>query len=133
MGTNVYMCKIPTQAELDVIKEKIDKLDFRDAIYAIEDLKNQSEIHIGKRSAGWKFLFAENPRYYEETKESILKFLHSPGYILKTEYGEKINPDEFWDEYVEAFKDGLDGQTYKFYDREHITSEGLRFTIGNFA
>ncbi len=32
------------------------------------------EVHIGKRSCGWKFLFAPSPQHYGETKESILRF-----------------------------------------------------------
>lgn len=133
MGTNVYMCKIPTQEDIDAIKRKLDKLEYQKVIDAIEDLRSASEVHIGKRSAGWKFLFAQNPKYYTETKKDISRFLRSPGWVLKNEYGETINPDNFWDEYVEPFKNGLDGVEYRYYDREYLTDEGLRFTTGNFS
>lgn len=46
MGTNVYMCKIPTQEDIDAIKRKLDKLEYQKVIDAIEDLRSASEVHI---------------------------------------------------------------------------------------
>ena len=96
-------------------------------------------MHIGKRSCGWKFLFAPSPEHYDETKESILQFIHQDGWQLFDEYGDKIDPDKFWDEYVTCMEDGWTGETYDRWEREqghyyhsaasyeHVTSAGLRF------
>ena len=108
----------------------------------IEKTRKQiyEEVHIGKRSCGWKFLFAPNPQHYEETKESILKFIHRDGWLLLNEYGKKIDPDRFWDDYVTSMEDGWTGETYDEWERkrghyppfpcagyEHVTPAGLRF------
>lgn len=98
------------------------------------------EVHIGKRSCGWKFLFAPSPEHYEETKESILQFIHQDGWYLLDEYGDKIDPDKFWDEYVTCMEGGWTGETYDRWEREqghyyrvsvasyeHVTAAGLRF------
>lgn len=92
-------------------------------------------LHIGKRSGGWKFLFAPNPKYYNETKESIDKFLNRPDVSIWDEYGNEILPFEFWEDYGNQ-----EGYTLKTYweahnqysvdpdSYEHITEEGLRFS-----
>jgi len=160
MGTNVYMRRIPTSAQKEDLKQLLKK-QYEEAIESIdrdEDLhparedwrladeiektRNRiyEEIHIGKRSCGWKFLFAPNPQHYDETKESILQFLHQDGWQLFDEYGDKIDPDLFWDEYVTRMEDGWTGETYDKWEREqgnyyrvscasheHVTPAGLRF------
>ena len=120
MGTNIYMRRIPTAEQKEELKRmlkqqyedtvaSIDRDEGLDSAYAdwslsdeIEKTRKQiyEEVHIGKRSYGWKFLFAPNSQHYEETKESILKFIHRYGWLLLDEYGKKIDPDRFWDYYV---------------------------------
>ena len=160
MGTNVYMRRIPTAKQKEELKLLLKK-EFKAAIESIdkdEDLRPAEsdwhlsdeientrkriyeEVHIGKRSCGWKFLFAPNPQYYEEAKESILQFIHQNGWQLFDEYGDKIDPDLFWDEYVACMEDGWTGETYDRWEREqghhsyisvasyeHVTPSGLRF------
>lgn len=54
MGTNIYGRKIPTKQELQSISEMV----LEGNLFAAKQQINQYEqIHIGKRSAGWKFLF----------------------------------------------------------------------------
>lgn len=133
MGTNVYMQRIPTESELNEIKANIDKLDFQKASELME--KYRSEVHIGKRSGGWQFLFAPNPEYYEETRESIDKFLHRKDWELVTEYYDYITPEDFWQDFVEDFKDGYSHESYiqahpmedRWPSLEHY-SDGLRFS-----
>jgi len=159
MGTNVYMRRIPTEAQKEELKRLLKK-QYEDSIESIdrdEDLRPAEgdwqladeiektrkriyeEVHIGKRSCGWKFLFAPSPAHYDETKESILQFIHQDGWQLFDEYGDKIDPDKFWDEYVTCMEDGWTGETYDRWEREqghyyhsaasyeHVTSAGLRF------
>ena len=161
MGTNVYMRRIPTAKQKEELKcllkkqyeDVVDSIDRDVGLHpALEDWRLADEIektrkriyeevHIGKRSCGWKFLFAPSPQHYKETKESILRFIHQDGWLLLDEYGEQINPDRFWDEYVACMEDGWTGKTYDEWERkqghyyrvscasyEHITPEGLRFS-----
>ncbi len=95
MGTNVYTRRIPTAEQKEELKRLLRK-QYEDAITSIErdeDLhparedwqltdefektrkRTYEEVHIGKRSCGWKFIFASNPGHYDETKESILQFI----------------------------------------------------------
>ncbi len=161
MGTNVYMRRIPTAEQKEELKRLLKK-QYEDTIASIDrdkgldpayvdwSLSDEIEktgkriyekVHIGKRSCGWKFLFAPSPQHYEETKESILKFIHRDGWQLYDEYGDKIDPDRFWDDYVICMEDGWTGKTYDEWERkqghyyrvscasyEHITPEGLRFS-----
>lgn len=137
MGTNVYMCRIPTESDLTNIKKAVDRKDFT-AAKLLMDIAEE-EIHIGKRSGGWKFLFAPNPQHYEENRKSINKFLHKKGWVLRNEYGETIPPEYFWKEYVEDFEGGYDHDTYiqdhpyedRFTKREHYSEDGLRFSCTN--
>ena len=59
-------------------------------------VKVYDEIHLGKSSCGWKFVFQEQEQYhnFEEFKDFIL---NSKEYIIKDEYGRKIKPQELLD------------------------------------
>lgn len=87
MGTNYYARILPTKER----KEKLKKLIDEDSFDEIEDLYQElyvdTEIHLGKRSAGWKFLFNPNyEKYYPLTKEGLLKFLNRDDVIIYNEY-----------------------------------------------
>lgn len=94
MGTNYYARILPTLEEKENLKKLIDSDDF----YAIEkevqrlygestEYDKGAEIHLGKRSGGWKFLFNPNyERYYKLTKEGLKEFLNKPNVIIYSEY-----------------------------------------------
>lgn len=104
--------------------------------------KGETSVHIGKRSAGWKFLFAPHPELYDRTKASINRYLKLNKENFYDEYGEKVDLEEFWED-IDWRKDGYDAKSYlkkreengeiisdwdrKFWDTEIITEEGLRF------
>lgn len=75
MGTNFYARIIPTKERKEHLKKLIDNDEFD----LIEDKIKElycNEIHLGKRSSGWKFLFNPNhEKYYKLTKEGLRKFL----------------------------------------------------------
>jgi hypothetical protein len=52
-----------------------------------------TNIHLGKRSMGWKFCWNFHKDKYYNDKESLLEFIRS-GRIVN-EYGEEINVEEF--------------------------------------
>lgn len=163
MGTNIYMRKIPKaerkkelieliekqyQQRIDSVKEDLGRCsgDLDGSLdEEIDSLCQQiyEEVHIGKCSLGWKFLFAPNPQFYQERKGSILAFIHSEGWTLIDEYGETINPDKFWEEFVVSHEKGFTITTYQAwqiqhgetvqsrgFSFEHETPEGLRFANG---
>ena len=160
MGTNIYMRKIPKAERKKELMELIVKQYQHRIGSIIEDVgrcpgeSNRSldedidslrqqiyeEVHIGKCSHGWKFLFAPNPQFYQERMDSVLAFIHSEGWILMDEYGESINPDKFWEEYFVSHEKGFTIATYQEWQIqhgetnqsegtsfEHETTEGLRF------
>ena len=53
-------------------------------------VKIYDEIHLGKSSVGWKFVFQEQEQYhnFEEFKDFIL---NNDEWIIKNEYGEEIS------------------------------------------
>jgi len=83
-----------------------------------EALDEFKEIHIGKSSVGWQFLFNHNNwKYYQPTQESINDFLQREilaGGAFIDEYGEKVSLKDFWD-MVESEKDGWDLKSYSQY------------------
>lgn len=89
MGTNFYL------------KERIDKQKKDYLKLLIEDEKWEEvkdslpkEIHIGKRSGGWKFLWdCHKFNYYEPNKESLINWLHSGD--IYDENGTKFTVNQF--------------------------------------
>lgn len=139
MGTNVYFYK---KVESDIKNQILEDLEtcgnlpnMKDVIDGfIENHPEYNEVHIGKRSAGWQFLFArEILNFCEPNKESILNWL-STG-IIQNEYGETLTPEKFWQEYVVDFQYGMDyNEYYKKHPEDHYERaydeiiNGLRFT-----
>ena len=93
-------------------------------------------IHIGKRSSGWKFLWNFQDGKFYTNKEELLKFIRS-GRIVD-EYGEIQNTEEFikmaleWgqpdgcvlnQEYIDKHKSNHSSYISSYYDKE---VDGLR-------
>ena len=137
MGTNYYARIIPTKERKDKLKSLIDEDKF-DEIKALVNKTYSSpeydydekayvggEIHLGKRSGGWKFLWNPNyykvlkghmewedieggkrghwvddgfevAKFYDLTKESIKKFIDREDIVIYDEYGDKQDKEEFW-------------------------------------
>ncbi len=80
-------------------------------------------LHIGKSSAGWKFLFQLYRDFYSNI-ETLKKFLK--GKQIENEYDEPISKKQFWKmvEYKQKITDPVSEQDimkidgYSFYDRE---------------
>ena len=105
MSTNFYaIFKVDDEVKQQ-IKDKIDANDFKGA----QELFPITEVHLGKRSCGWKFLFNHNDwKYYKDLK-SLKKFIKE--HEIKDEYGKTITPEEFWQD-VKDFESGIDGKEY---------------------
>ncbi len=132
MGTNYY--RIPSVQEMEQKKSKliedIKNLDispssivfnfkivgetFEQISYWDEFTENTS-IHLGKRSGGWKFLWNFHDNKYYSNKEELFNFIKS-GRIVD-EYGTELDIEEFITMSLEwGQPDGFDGEKYR---REH--------------
>ena len=111
MGTNYY--RIPTVEEMEERRARLEKrvaeLDM--SVDNIErnfntiptgdweydspwsEFTNETTIHLGKRSMGWKFCWNFHKDRYYKDKESLIQFVRS-GRVIN-EYGEELTPDEF--------------------------------------
>lgn len=138
MGTNFYARIIPSRQRKEEIKKLIDSNDFKAITEAVKDTYGtfetyvdtalvQGEVHLGKRSGGWKFLWNPNmhiirnghleeqeiekghtfSRYIPEpntafyvyplTKQGIKNFIDREDVEVFDEYGDKQDKEEFFD------------------------------------
>lgn len=93
MGTNYYARIIPSKERKEHLKQLIDENKFNEIqeevnlMYGSDtQYSNGAVIHLGKRSAGWKFLFNPNfEKYYPLTKEGLMNFLKRDDVIIYSE------------------------------------------------
>ena len=150
MGTNYYARILPTKERKEQIKRAIDADDFstiRDLVaetyngerpYDMKDIM-KGEIHLGKCSGGWKFLwnpnvypirkchFEDTPDgrrtikfdsdeayyLYPLTKKGIKAFIDREDVVIYDEYGDKQDKEEFFQMALDwNKKDGYDSDSY---------------------
>jgi predicted AlkP superfamily phosphohydrolase/phosphomutase len=145
MGTNYFGIKKKTKEEVQEIDKHWDNirvaLEYRklgDIIEEAETLKekeNQLRVHLGKSSAGWRFLFNHNNwKYYGPSEKSIREFMNSCETIIN-EYGKEVDIDEFW-ETVHSKKNGWNMEQYSQYEidqaikkRDGLIEDPLNLTL----
>jgi len=112
MGTNYYRIpKSPEMVErhqklvdrvsrLDVWNPSLTSRNFADIegegfdmLTPWDEFTKEINIHLGKRSGGWKFCWNFNNNKYYSNKEELLKFIRS-GRVVD-EYGEQHDVEEF--------------------------------------
>lgn len=103
MGTNFYHKTPLTKKEIQHLKDSItedpDLTNLKELIEVYSE-KNKV-IHLGKRSAGWQFLWnLNNKLFYDSNLKSIRKFLEHAGGWIEDEYGDKYTIDEFFNDEV---------------------------------
>lgn len=130
MGTNFY--RVPQGHEMikreQKLRMRIDAMDsvnpeqiergFRsisvgewDSMSPWDEFLDGTNVHLGKRSGGWKFLWNWNDSKYYKTKEELFKFIRS-GRVVD-EYGRVIDQEEFIQMALEwGQEDGWDNETY---------------------
>ena len=73
MGTNFYVKIKLTEDQKKSINEYLSKDDYKSAR---DILDNTNDIHIGKHSYGWKFLWnVNNFKYFGKSKKEIFDWL----------------------------------------------------------
>ena len=141
MGTNYYWRPLITEEEREKLLEKTKNVKTLQEIkdFICNDIleERKPEVHIGKSSCGWQFLFYLGIRKYtcgqSLKKEDIDKWFRSG--IIVDEYGDEISVDDFW-VLVDTKKNAMDDDQYykknpkdayycRGYDRQ---IDGLRFT-----
>lgn len=153
MGTNYYARVIPTKKrrlqlcmlineskDFDNIINEVNKTYGNCELHSSEDII-EGVIHLGKRSAGWKFLWNPNiwiehtghiengkyvsdppiPRYiYPLTKKGIKEFIDRADIEIYDEYNEKQDKDIFFKEAVEwttwKGKEAWDSKSYEEWE-----------------
>ena len=144
MGTNIYARVNPPKAEREKFVLKVKAIVDSDELFVISKLNDllqeykddSPEVHLGKSSCGWQFLWAPNPKWYDNTKASINEFLRRDDVVLYDEYGEYLTPEQVWEKFGNTKGDTHESYLQKhpeerrYYTRsdyETITKEGLRF------
>jgi hypothetical protein len=121
MGTNYY--RIPSVEEMEKRKQElinnINSIDISQLSIesnSIWDLfTDGTNIHLGKRSSGWKFLWNFNDKKFYSNKEELLNFIRT-GRVVD-EYGNEMDVEEFITmALVWGQPDGYDHEKYR---REH--------------
>lgn len=121
MGTNFYMKRIPTEDDIQKINELTTQRLFNELQNYVTEINE--EIHIGKRSGGWKFLFNhQDGKYFDpHHQESLKAWLDDPHYKIVDEYGEEYTFEEFWQmtrEWDANPRNNWDSTAYAKYERE---------------
>lgn len=148
MGTNFYLRKKVSNKDKEELLSYLDSkyAELRKQIntnpyglrYALDDFYYEvtsdlcpynNDIHIGKRSAGWQFLWDyHGGKYYRASLEDIKKFLSNPDYEIVDEYGETFTFEQFFNEEVGKSlyegKNGLEEGLSSYF----FISDGLRFS-----
>jgi hypothetical protein len=151
MGTNYY--RIPTVDEMESKKEKLIKhiedliltpfnIERGFRVIQVDEWSSESpwdsfiedtNIHLGKRSSGWKFCWNFHNNKYYSNKEELLKFIRS-GRVVD-EYGQLQDTEEFikmaleWDGIIadeEYFKKSEKPTWFNWRDHVDKVVDGLR-------
>lgn len=93
------------------------------------------EIHLGKSSAGWLFLFRDNEEFhtYPQFKKWLENNVDTGEYLLFNEYNEEVSKEELINiiETKQKSKNCLNNPDNFNYRVKNI--DGYRFTNGDFS
>ena len=145
MGTNFYaqakITKKQRENAKQLLNEAMKMIDNNDIIChndnVIDNLSYDlrealsTEIHLGKRSYGWQFLWNfNNGKYYAKTLASIKEFLKDK--TIYDEYDNIYTLDQFFNDEIGhcLYKTNelLDGSEGEYHD-QYTYNDGLRFSV----
>lgn len=95
--------KARIESYIEDMKEAVSKEDFTkfsntldDLVYDWGETKNETVVHLGKRSSGWAFLWdLNNMKYYKPSLNSIISFIKENDAVIEDEYGAEFTLDDF--------------------------------------
>ena len=147
MGTNFYCRKIDRKhrkmfsKDLSALNEHISlnidnpEINFLEEVnkFILDYYNLEKEIHLGKRSYGWQFLWDyHNGKYFNPDLNSIKKFLSQDDIIIYDEYKNFYEVEQLFNDelasclYKDAMHDdGMDGEYSEYYFK---SEDGLRFS-----
>ena len=147
MGTNFYCRKIDRKyrkmfsKDLSALNEHISlnidnpEINFLEEVnkFILDYYNLEKEIHLGKRSYGWQFLWDyHNGKYFNPDLNSIKKFLSQDDIIIYDEYENFYEVEQLFNDelasclYKDAMHDdGMDGEYSGYYFK---SEDGLRFS-----
>ena len=147
MGTNFYCRKIDRKyrkmfsKDLSALNEHISlnidnpEINFLEEVnkFILDYYNLEKEIHLGKRSYGWQFLWDyHNGKYFNSNLDSIKEFLSQDGIIIYDEYENFYEVEQLFNDelsnclYKDAMHDdGMDGEYSGYYFK---SEDGLRFS-----
>lgn len=160
MGTNYYGRIIPSAERKEKIKKVISDGNFKEIKHLIDKTYGRigfdydeneltgGEVHLGKNSSGWKFLWNPNIyqrnkghmewkeiekghkighyvpdgydvlKVYDLNKESIKAFIDREDVEIYDEYGDKQDKEQFWELALKQNPDDWDGDAYSEFEIE---------------
>lgn len=110
MGINYYLKSRVSESRKNQLKELVDKEDWNVLKDSIPE-----DVHIGKASKGWQFIWNANDfNFFRPNETSLRNFLKTG--IIEDENGKQYTADEFW----ELIKDSLyEGMTLEFFYKKN--------------
>ena len=145
MGTNYYARIIPSVESKTKLQQAIESNDSKTVIDLVNKMYSRlhlndnelvgGEVHLGKRSGGWKFLWNPNVyvtreiykdndtgeyrlgKYvgkflYELTRKGIKEFINRDDVVIYNEYNEILDKDKFFDMAINWCYHGWDSKKY---------------------
>lgn len=134
MGTNIYARPVKQIKAIETKKqESIAEAKANNLIGLVPIIEEWAEqlisklkpIHIGKRSAGWRFLFNHNNWQYYNNVAEMKEWLKD--YQLFSQYREDLSFDEFWDD-VEQRQQTQKQHSGSYDPRWYIIKDGYEFS-----
>ena len=129
MSTNYYFRNKNSIEIKDILNGVISDV----FIEKIDNEINNLELHIGKRSAGWKPLF-EKTEYYSSIKEIVSFYKKNKKFIkIEDEYGKELT---LYDLYKELFiwnKHNEKALSHKGNNDINIDDLGYEFSLSRFC
>jgi hypothetical protein len=137
MGTNYYAKILPSKKRKDEIKKAIDDNDFNKIKQLIDktygrpyyDISEHSfsggEIHLGKRSSGWKFLW--NPNWYKMSKGHLDEKVHDNGEKSFRWIYDGYDVFKYYDLTKDSIKAFIDRDDVEIYDEDDEKQDKKEF------
>lgn len=137
MGTNYYARILPSKDRKDEIKKAIDNNDFNKIKELIDktygrpyyDISENSfsggEIHLGKRSSGWKFLW--NPNWYKLSKGHLEEETNDDGSKRIHWVYDGYDVFKYYDLTKASIKEFIDRKDVEIYDEYDVKQDKKKF------